>query len=158
MAEVVRYVRLPIDEVFDAVSDPTTYPHWLVGAREIRSVEAAWPAPGTCFHHRVGLAGPLTVADSTEVVEVEAPRRLVLDARARPFGRARVRFDLAEEPDAGGDVITRVSIHEVPAGALAPLTPLLDPPTAARNRVSLNALVAYLNQPDARRGSPDSAP
>jgi uncharacterized protein YndB with AHSA1/START domain len=153
MAEVVRYVRLPIDEVFAAVSDPRTYPHWLVGAKAIRSVDEGWPAAGTCFHHRVGLVGPLTLADSTEVLEVEAPHRLVLDARARPFGRARVAFDLASEPSDDGTAVTRISIDEVPAGALHPLTPVIDPLTAGRNRASLNAFVAYLNEPQHLRTS-----
>ena len=143
MASVTRYAAVPIDTVFDVISDPTTYPDWLVGAREIRKVDDAWPAPGSCFHHRVGLVGPLTVADSTKVLDIDPPRVLSLEVRVRPLGRARAEFRLAD----AGSGRTRITLDETPIGALAPLKPLLDPPTTARNRASLNALVALLNEP-----------
>ena len=74
MVSVTRYAAAPIERVFEVVSDPRTYPDWLVGAQEIRSVDEDWPQPGSRFHHRVGLVGPLTIPDSTSSVEVEARR------------------------------------------------------------------------------------
>ncbi|MCB1026769.1 MAG: SRPBCC family protein, partial [Microthrixaceae bacterium] len=68
---VTRWALRPIEEVFDTISDPGTYPRWLVGCRTIRSIDDHWPSEGSRFHHRVGLIGPLTVPDSSEVLEVE---------------------------------------------------------------------------------------
>jgi len=45
---------------------------------------------------------------------------------------------------------TRISLTEVPIGVYAPLRGVLAAPTAARNRASLNALVAFLNDPAGR--------
>lgn len=147
MAQVSRHVLAAVEDVFDILVRPETYPEWLVGAREIRSVDAGWPSVGSCFHHRVGLIGPITVADSTEVLAIEEPRRLVLEVRARPFGRGRVTFSLEDVPLVDGRPCTRITLDEVPIGALAPATPLLNPLVEGRNIASLNALVAYLNTP-----------
>jgi len=139
MATVTRHIKAPVDDVFAALADPNTYPEWLVGAKVIRSIDRGWPEPGSRFHHRVGLVGPLTIADSTESLEQEPGKRLVLEARARPAGRARVSFDLTPEP--GG---TLVVMDEVPVGPLAPLRPFLDPLTVVRNTKSLRELDGYL--------------
>jgi uncharacterized protein YndB with AHSA1/START domain len=137
---VTRTIALPIDVVFDAVADPGTYPHWLVGARDIRSVDPAWPAPGSTFHHRVGLIGPLKVADSTRSLAVDPPHLLALEVRARPFGRGRATFRLrARDGEA-----TEVEVDEEPLGLLSWATPVLDPLTAHRNRVSLSHLEDFL--------------
>lgn len=143
MGTVNRVLPVGLERTFAAIADPATYPHWLVGAREIRSVDPAWPAPGTRFHHRVGLVGPLKVADATEVVEVEPPFLLVLDVRARPFLRARATFHLAAAPARVGDA-TVVTIHEVPIGPFAALRPVVGPLTDLRNRRSLANLEDFL--------------
>lgn len=143
MAVVTRTLPVPRSAVFAALIDPHTYPHWLVGAQAIRSVDDDWPEPGSAFHHRVGLAGPLQVADLTKVLEVTAPELLGLEVRVRPFGRGRARFTLVEEPVDGAPG-TCVQLDEVPLGWLAPARPALDPLTAHRNRRSLQQLEAYL--------------
>ena len=147
MSSVTRYAAVPLERAFEAISDPRTYPDWLVGARTIRSVDDDWPKPGSRFHHRVGLAGPLTVADHSEVLEVEAPVHLALEVKARPFARARADFRLARVPGRDGCDCTRITLDERPIGAAAALAPLLDRSIDARNRASLNALVAKLNEP-----------
>jgi uncharacterized protein YndB with AHSA1/START domain len=86
MSRVTHRFDVPIESVFAALVDPWTYPEWLVGAQDMRSVDPGWPAPGSSFHHRVGLAGPLTIADSSSSCEVDAPELLVLEVRARPAG------------------------------------------------------------------------
>lgn len=139
-------IRSPVDAVFDVVADPRTYPRWLVGARDIRAVDAGWPAPGAQFHHRVGVAGPFTVADSTQCRRVERPTLLELEVRVRPFGRGRVVFMFADL----GDGVTEVVVDEVPIGSLRPFTPLLELPTALRNRRSLRRLTALLERGVAR--------
>ena len=136
MAVVSCEVQASANAVFDVLVDPTTYPDWLVGAKEIRAVDDRWPQPGTRFHHRVGLAGPLTVADSTKVLAVDRPRSLALEVRAKPFGRGRATFNIRGAED--GPVT--VELDEVPLGALARLRPLLDPLASVRNKRSLDLL------------------
>ena len=145
MTEVSRRALVPLEEVFAALTDPYTYPRWLVGCRDIRGVDAGWPEPGTSFRHRVGLFGPITLADHTTVIEIEPPHHLALEVMARPFIRARVDFVLSALPAARPS--TRISLAEVPIGVYTPLRRVLAAPTAARNRASLNALVAFLNDP-----------
>jgi len=144
------------EAVYAALIDPRTYPEWLVGCRTIRAVDDGWPAPGTRFHHRVGLVGPVTVDDNSEVLAAEPPRHLALEVRFRPFGRGRVDFWLTTEqatPAETGIVPkprivpkTRIVMDEAPIGVIAPSAPLVAPLIAARNRTSLNALVAFLNE------------
>ncbi len=145
MATVSRTIAVPRQQVFDALTTPETYPHWLVGCKDIRDVDDGWPKVGTAFHHRVGLVGPLTVADLSKVLEIEEPRRLQLEVRARPFGRAQATFTLTEVADKGSPA-TRVELHEVPIGLLAPTKPVVDPLIAPRNRRSLDDLAAFLEK------------
>lgn len=143
MTTVTRTFEQPITTVFDALADPWTYPEWLVGAKEMRSVEFGWPAPGTSFHHRVGLAGPLTVADHSTSLEVQAPTLLVLEVRARPAGRARVTFRLtATTPST-----TTVEFSEVPIGPARLMTPVAAPLALVRNTRSLEHLERFLKHP-----------
>jgi uncharacterized protein YndB with AHSA1/START domain len=114
MARTTILVNATPDAVFAVLSDPWTYEHWVVGCKEIRGVEGEWPEPGSTFHHSVGL-GPLTVKDSTSATESAPPHRLVLRARARPTGVARVELELAAR-DGGTEVtITEVPIEGPPA-------------------------------------------
>jgi uncharacterized protein YndB with AHSA1/START domain len=135
MTTVTKTFDRPIDDVFAVLADPWTYPRWLVGAQEMRSVEPAWPAPGASFHHRVGLGGPLIVDDHSTVREIAAPERLELEVRARPFGRARVTFRLTAEA-----ATTRVDFSEVPIGAARLMAPVAAPLAIVRNRRSLDQL------------------
>jgi len=141
MATVRRTISRPRAAVFEALITPETYPHWLVGAKEIRSVDDGWPAPGSKFHHRVGLGGPLTVADNTKVLEIDEPSRLVLEVRARPLGRGKSTFVLTEKDDGGS---TEVELDEVPIGLMAPTEPVAAPLIIHRNTVSLRKLAQYL--------------
>ncbi len=141
MAVTQKSMSHPRDVVFTALATPETYPFWLVGCKDIRAVDEGWPVPGTRFHHRVGLFGRLTVADSTKVLDVDAPALLALEVRARPFGRGRVIFTLQATSEGG----TLLTIDEVPIGLLAPLRPLLDPVTAHRNEKSLADLADFLD-------------
>lgn len=126
------------ETVFGVLADGRAYEDWLVGCKQIRDVDAGWPAPGTRFYHRVGVAGPLTLADNTVSLECEQPRQLVLEARARPAGVARVEF-LIEGDGAGGCAVT---MHEEPVRGPAKVVhnPLLDALISARNQKSLKQL------------------
>ncbi len=118
------------------LSDPEAYADWVVGADSIRGADPTWPAVGSRFHHRVG-ASPLTVSDHTEVLEVDAPRRLVLRARARPIGTAIVRLELA--PESGGTKVTMTEVAGDPLSRLV-LNPLTYPLVHRRNREALRRL------------------
>lgn len=136
MAEVVRIIPASREAVFAVMADPYSYPDWVVGAQRVRSVEGEWPRAGATFHHVVGMF-PLHVRDSTSVVEVEDGRCLVLDARARPMGRARVELCLEDTP--GG---TRVRMIEYPVSGPATLAPgfVVEPSIRKRNHVTLERL------------------
>jgi uncharacterized protein YndB with AHSA1/START domain len=142
MSVVRRTLPHPPLVVFDALVSPETYPEWLVGCREIRAVDTDWPAVESRFHHRVGLVGPLTVEDSTKVLEIDAPHRLQLEVRARPLGRGKVTFTL--QPD--GLERTVLTFEEVPIGILAPTQPLVDPLTNHRNQHSITRLQEFLDR------------
>ena len=53
------------------LAEPNVYDDWVLGAKEVRDADAAWPAVGAKLHHKTGV-GPLTVDDET-VVEESAP-------------------------------------------------------------------------------------
>lgn len=141
MAVVRKRIAASRDEIFAVLTTPETYPTWLIGCRTIRAVDDDWPAPGSKFHHRVGIVGPLTVADHTKVLAMEPGRLLSLEVRARPFGRGRATFTLTGGATAG---TTEVSLDEVPIGALSPTTPLANPIISVRNVRSLEKLAELL--------------
>ena len=103
------------EEVFAVLSNPYCYPEWVVGAAGIRDHDENFPEVGSRFHHNVG-TWPVNVKDHTEVVEVEPPRRIVLQAKARPLGTAVIEIDLEES--AGG---TELAMHEHPGDRLTTL-------------------------------------
>jgi uncharacterized protein YndB with AHSA1/START domain len=105
MARNQRLIPVSPERVFAVLSDPDAYGHWVVGSDTIRDADAAWPAVGSRFHHRVGI-GPLKVNDHTEVLAMEPARRLELHAKARPLGTAKVALDL--ERRGGGTMVTMV--------------------------------------------------
>jgi uncharacterized protein YndB with AHSA1/START domain len=143
----------PIEQVFDALVDPVGYPSWLVGAQAIRSVDRAWPAPGSSFRHVIGVP-PLLVPGSSTVRALTPPTELVLAAGMGFLGEATVRFRLRE--DAAGGTVVRVDERFVagPAGwSWRFARPLLRPLVWGRNAVSLESLRDRLHaDPDAAGG------
>jgi uncharacterized protein YndB with AHSA1/START domain len=135
MRAVTTELPVGVEVAWAVLSDPTTYPRWLVGAVEILSVDEAWPQPGTSFRHRVGLGGPITTRDSTTVEAVDEGRSLVLEARARPFGRAHVEIEI--RPSKAG---CEVAMREGMRSPLTLLTPVAQPLITARNKESLRRL------------------
>ncbi len=140
MARSQVFIDAAPEEVFGTLSRPTTYASWLVGCKRIRAVDPEWPQADSKFHHAVGF-GPLTVKDSTKVVQMEEGSHLVLEARARPAGVVWVHFAL-ERSGAG----TQLTLTEHPCGKLTRLfwTPLLDLLVHARNKRSLQRLKTLL--------------
>jgi uncharacterized protein YndB with AHSA1/START domain len=135
MATTTRDIPAPPDQVWAVLADPMRYADWVVGAQEVRSFEGDWPARGARFHHSVGV-GPIHIRDNTSVLESTPSRRLVLRARARPFGQARVDLQLTVSD--GG---TRVEMTEVPTSPVARLgRRVLDPLIHTRNTEALRRL------------------
>lgn len=145
MTAVVEEFEVPPKEVFEALLDARSYPEWLVGAQRIRQVEPAWPAPGSSFHHSIGV-GPLRVRDKTTVLRVEPSVRLELRAGIGPAGSARVVFAIVGTGD-GRSVVT---IEETPETGVVRFVwstlgrPLLALGLWGRNDVSLRQLKARL--------------
>jgi uncharacterized protein YndB with AHSA1/START domain len=140
-------IAAPPEITFATICDAETYPQWLVGAHHIRSVDDDWPAPGSSFHHALGL-GPVTlVRDRTTVLEIHEPRVLVLLARIGPVGAARVRFTVTAT-----DTGSHLAIEEEPAAGI--LRALWNPVTRpavgfglwGRNAASLQALRALVEE------------
>jgi uncharacterized protein YndB with AHSA1/START domain len=136
VATNVALFPVPPERVWAVLADPQTYGYWVVGSETIRDADPTWPAVGSKLHHRFGV-GPLKINDNTEVLESDPPHRLVLQARGRPLGTARVELDLAEED--GG---TRVTMREHPGDPISRLfhNPLLDWLVRVRNEASLKRL------------------
>ena len=129
-------MSVPPAAVWDALADARTYGDWVVGSKRIRAADASWPAPGSRFHHTVGV-GPLSLDDHTESLEADPPTLLRLRAKARPLGTAQVTLELA--PSEGG---TFVRMTENPDGlsSVMGLNPLVHLLTMVRNAESLRRL------------------
>ena len=139
MVVVEKSMPAPATKVFDVISEPTTYPDWLTGAKRIRRVDNDFPRPASEFKHEVG-AGPLTVKDTSEVEEVRPNHMLEMVVRARPFLVARVKFDVFAE----GSRSSRLRITETPIGVYRFFSWAIDPLIKARNTHSINRLSDYL--------------
>ena len=133
-AEVRITVPAPPEAVFAVLSDPTTYPEWLVGAQRIREVDHDFPSEGSSFDHEVGPGSAVTVSDSSEVRASDEPSRLELEVHAGPF-QGVVEFDLERIADG-----TLVTFREHVTGSLAAAMPVLRGPIFLRNRMSLDKL------------------
>lgn len=136
MATTHAQIAASPDEVFAALANPENYGHWVVGSDTIRDADPTWPKVGSRFHHRVGF-GLLKVNDHTEVLEVDPPFRLVMHARARPLGSAKVSLLLAERD--GETAVTMVEVAGDRLSRLA-LNRLTDPLIHLRNVEALRRL------------------
>jgi uncharacterized protein YndB with AHSA1/START domain len=142
MATVSRQIAAAPDDVFAVLADGWTYSNWVVGASHVRAVEAGWPAVGSKLHHASG-NWPLALQDETEVESVDPGRSLVLTARGRPLGEARIELTL--EPRDGG---TRVTIAESPTSGPGHWlhNPVSDGLLALRNTETLTRLAATVER------------
>jgi uncharacterized protein YndB with AHSA1/START domain len=136
MATTRTQIAASPDEVFAALANPENYGEWVVGSDTVRDADPAWPKVGSRFHHRVGF-GPLKVNDHTEVLEVDPPYWLVMHAKARPLGTAKVTMLLTER-----DGVTDVTMTEVAGDRLSrlALNRLTDPLIHLRNVEALRRL------------------
>ena len=136
MATNERFMPIPPEAVWDALADAGGYGDWVPGSRVIRDAEPDWPAPGSKFHHTVGV-GPFEVSDHTEALEARQPELLRMRTKGRPLGTAIVTLEMVRS-DAG----TLVRMTESPDGPawLLNFNPLVWLVTKARNAESLMRL------------------
>lgn len=108
---VTRDIAATRQRVWDVLADGWAYSQWVVGNSRMRAVDADWPSPGATIEHSLGV-WPLLLDDLTAVEECVPLERLVLLAKGRPLGKARITLRLS-------DIETgcRVEMAEVPVGA-----------------------------------------
>ena len=97
-------------QVWDVIADGWTYSQWVVGNSRMRAVDSEWPAPGSKIHHTIGI-WPVVINDETVVESCTPEEELILRAKTRPFGGARITLRLYDT-DSG----CRIEMAEVPVG------------------------------------------
>jgi uncharacterized protein YndB with AHSA1/START domain len=142
MAYTSREIMAPASDVFDVLTDPYTYPSWLIGAAIIRSVDDNWPEVGSRFHHSVGF-GPFVIPDDTKIEAIVPGSLLRLRVRARPLVLATATFELVD----GGSRCVVMLEEEPRLRVLGNMVrPVLDPMTHMRNHVSLRRLAEVVEE------------
>jgi carbon monoxide dehydrogenase subunit G len=136
MSTTTRSVSATPEQVWEVLADGWLYPLFVVGASRMRDVDESWPAVGSKLHHSVG-TWPLLIDDTTEVVEVEEGKRVLLLARGWPAGQAHV--DISLQPDGDATVVTIVEDATAGPGLLVP-KPLRDVQLHWRNIETLRRL------------------
>lgn len=139
MSTSTRTVEATPEQVWEVLADGWLYPLFVVGASRMREVDDTWPATGAQLHHSVG-SWPLLLDDTTEVLECVPGSQLVLQARGRPMGSARVTISVRPV-----GARSEVEIQERAVSGPGALVPrfLQDPPMAWRNAETLRRL-AYV--------------
>ncbi len=117
MSTTTRAVAATPEQEWEVLSDGWLYPLFVVGASRMRDVDESWPAVGSQLHHSVG-TWPLLIDDSTEVLEVDPGRRLLLEAWGWPAGEAHVEISV-EASGATSVVTIREDVSSGP-GLLVP--------------------------------------
>jgi hypothetical protein len=88
-----RLILSSPSEVWDLLSDGHRYGEWVSGTQQVTAADPHWPEVGARLQVRVGL-GPLVLDDTCVVRICEPRRRLGLEAKADPFGAARIAMNL----------------------------------------------------------------
>jgi hypothetical protein len=106
---VTRDTTASRQAVWNVLADGWTYSQWVVGNSRMRAVDADWPAVGSKIHHSIGL-WPVVINDDTTVESCKPLEELVLLAKTRPLGAARITLRLSDIPTG-----CRIEMAEVPA-------------------------------------------
>ncbi|MDF4252790.1 SRPBCC family protein [Streptomyces sp. WMMB303] len=88
-----RLIMSPPPEVWSLLSDGSRYGEWVTGTQRVLDADPHWPEVGARLRVRVGI-GALTLDDTSVVRICEPERRLELEAKADPFGAARIAMEL----------------------------------------------------------------
>ena len=92
---VTRDTTATRQQVWDVIADGWTYSQWVVGNSRMRAVDPSWPSPGSTIHHSIGV-WPALLNDETVVASCEPLQELVLIAKTRPVGSARITLRLSD--------------------------------------------------------------
>ena len=136
MSTTTRPVSATPAQVWEVLADGWLYPLFVVGAARMRDVDESWPSVGARLHHSVG-CWPLMIDDTTEVLEVEEGKRILLLARGWPAGQAHV--DISLQPSGDITVVTITEDATAGPGLLVP-KPLRDVQLHWRNVEALRRL------------------
>ncbi len=136
MACTERTMDASPEQIWAVLADAETYGDWVVGAKDIRTADGTWPQPGSALDHTSGF-GPFTLKDNTKVLESDPPCHIVLEARGRPLGVARIEITL--EPEGSGTKVTMVEDVVRPAPART-MNTALKPLIHSRNVEALRRL------------------
>lgn len=136
MSTTTRSLAATPEQVWEVLSDGWLYPLFVVGASRMREVDDSWPAVGSKLHHSVG-TWPMLIDDTTEVLEAEEGRRILLLARGWPAGEANV--DISLRPEGDTTVVTITEDATAGPGLLVP-KPLRDVQLHWRNVETLRRL------------------
>ncbi|MFG2648022.1 SRPBCC family protein [Streptomyces sp. NPDC048436] len=93
MARNRRLILASPSEVWGLLSDGRRYGEWVTGTQEVLTADPRWPEVGARLRVRVGL-GPLCLEDTCVVRICEPQHKLELEAKADPFGAARIAMRL----------------------------------------------------------------
>ncbi len=88
-----RLILSPPSRVWSLLANGLRYGEWVSGTQRVITADPGWPEVGSRLQVRVGL-GPLTLEDTCVVRICEPERRLELEAKADPFGAARIAMNL----------------------------------------------------------------
>lgn len=137
MSRNVKRMHCAPEDVFAVFTDGWLYPIWVVGATRMRSVDDTWPQVGARVHHSVG-AWPALIDDTTECLEWDPPRRVVMRARGWPIGEARVVMEA--RPIGDGQCLVRIQEEAAAGPALLIPRPVRTLMLYLRNRETLRRL------------------
>lgn len=138
MAVVEKHVGCPAGSVVEILRDGWSYAAWVVGASRIRSVDAAWPEPGSAIHHSAG-AWPVVINDKTVSLRWDGEGSLEMQAHGWPLGEARVRIEVRPDADGRGCTVRMAEDAVKGPGRLLP-RPLRTAVLVPRNRETLDRL------------------
>jgi len=134
----VRNALIPYepDAVWSVLADGSSYAEWVVGTKEIHSVDQNWPRVGSSLRFTAGL-GRLSITDFTTSRLCVPGSRLELEARALPYGSVRISIEILPWGDE-----SVVIIDEHPLRGPGPLleNPLVEFGLTIRNRQMLRKL------------------
>ena len=99
------------EHVWNVLADGWTYSQWVVGNSRMRAVDPEWPKVGSTIRHSIGV-WPLLLNDVTVVEDCRPLQQLVLLAKGRPLGKARITLRLFDIENG-----CRIEMAEVPVGA-----------------------------------------
>lgn len=142
MAKVSCVIAASPAAVFAVLSEGWYYSDWVVGTSHVRAVDQDWPQQGSRLHHAVGV-WPMVLRDESAVEQVIPDHLLVLTAKGRPLGEAKVTIELLAEGRG-----TRLNMTETPvAGPGRWLNnPVLQALLTRRNVESLARLTALVER------------